>query len=75
MQLFNLMSFWIWINSIAKLFWASSQKEASTLNLESLDNLNEIASYISSEEFVGDYLVNENELMLSFNGNDEAQSQ
>ena len=49
--------------------------DQKSLIIESLDNLNEIASYISSEEFVGDYLVNENELMLSFNGNDEAQSQ
>ena len=49
--------------------------DQKSLIIESLDNLNEIASYISSEEFVADYLVNENELMLSFNGNDEAQSQ
>ena len=49
--------------------------DQKSLIIESLDNLNEIASYISFEEFVGDYLVNENELMLSFNGNDEAQSQ
>ena len=48
--------------------------DQKSLIIESLDNLDEIASYISSEEFVGDYLVKENELIFSFNGNDEGQA-
>ena len=48
--------------------------DQKSLIIESLDNLNEIANYISSEEFVGDFLVKENELIFSFNGNDEDQT-
>ena len=48
--------------------------DQKSLIIESLDNLNEIASYISSEEFVGDHLVKEKELIFSFNGNDEDQT-
>ena len=48
--------------------------DQKSLIIESLDSLNEIASYISSEEFVGDHLVKEKELIFSFNGNDEDQT-
>lgn len=49
--------------------------EEKSLIIESLDGLTPIADFISSNKLVGDFLVNEDELVFSFNGNDEEQVQ
>ncbi|MBD28473.1 MAG: hypothetical protein CMO38_04400 [Verrucomicrobiaceae bacterium] len=49
--------------------------EEKSLIIESLDDLTPIANFISTNKLVGDFLVNEDELVFSFNGNDEEQVQ
>tara|TARA_B100000579_G_scaffold430733_2_gene444629 strand:- start:48 stop:1022 length:975 start_codon:yes stop_codon:yes gene_type:complete len=49
--------------------------EEKSLIIESLDGLTPIANFISTNKLVGNFLVNENELVFSFNGNDEEQVQ
>ena len=49
--------------------------EEKSLIIESLDDLTPIANFISTNKLVGNFLVNENELVFSFNGNDEEQVQ
>ena len=48
--------------------------QQKSLILESLGNLSEITNYLNSQELVGDYVINENELIFSFNGDDENQA-
>ncbi len=49
--------------------------EEKSLIIESLDDLTPIANFISTNKLVGNFLVNEDELVFSFNGNDEEQVQ
>ena len=49
--------------------------EEKSLIIESLDGLTPIANFISTNKLVGNFLVNEDELVFSFNGNDEEQVQ
>ena len=48
--------------------------QQKSLIIESLGNLSEITNYLNSQELVGDYVINENELIFSFNGDDETQA-
>jgi len=49
--------------------------EEKSLIIESLDDLTPIANFISTNKLVGNFLVNQDELVFSFNGNDEEQVQ